>query len=194
LEWTAIWTLQFGERLVTGPSRLVNGFSTGVGNIGNPEYAVPLKTFPLTLQIAASGFVPGGAMTPGDVATIMTPAEIGQARRGLRNTGFWAVDTGGAALDTYVVVAPVSYGVSGALSRGSTTNLSPEARFYLQELEQNAGQVVVPPGRISARIISEISAETGAEVGLVRLHSGERVMTIGYIQEGKLFIPLRNEN
>jgi len=63
-------------------------------------------------------------------------------------------------------------------SAEDVVNISPEAQRYLQALKEQ-GQVIVPRGEMSARIMGEISAAAGAEVGLFRLHSGERVMVLG---------------
>jgi hypothetical protein len=96
----------------------------------------------------------------------MTPAEIEQAKRGLRNTGFWAVDTGGAALDTYVVVAPVSYGVSGALSR--------------QSAEAAIGQTPLKP----------ISDEFATRVKITQGFDFEMCVECGYVMNSKFGDPL----
>jgi RHS repeat-associated protein len=115
----AIGALDLGHRLVTAPSRLVEGLSTGVQNIGNPEYAVHPNTVSTFVDAAISGFIPGQAMTPEEAAARIVPGEIEQTSRGVRNTVGWAIETTGAAVDTYAVVAPVSYGAAGALTKSS---------------------------------------------------------------------------
>jgi hypothetical protein len=67
----------------------------------------------------------------------------------------------------------------GSLSgRLSTSRISPEAQNYLQAL-RSEGQVVAPRGSVSASMMGEISTEAGAEVGLFRLQTGERVLALG---------------
>lgn len=110
----AVEALSFLRDLATGPTRLVEGVSTGIANVGNEQYALHPHTVSLLFEASARAWIPNGAMTVEEAAPL--PGESAYNARGLKNTGRWLLNTTDAALDTYTVVAPVSYGATNAIA------------------------------------------------------------------------------
>ncbi len=85
---------------------------------------------------------------------------------------------GQAATKAAPLLGPAWEAIKGWWDKVRGGSTSPQAQRYLQMLKDK-GQIIVPRGEISTRIIGEISREARAEVGLFRLETGERVLTLG---------------